>query len=153
MRKKLFAAAIAATFVLAAAQPAFALKTATHSNTQQVTAGTIVQSTSLEVVNDVEGPAIHVAWQCQADTQGKIASALGFRECYLEGRDAGQRWEAADQGVALGVMFLQADAVVNAPRQPYRVCVKVNGMWREESVPFETTLSCSPWAASPLPLG
>ena len=129
----------AASAVLMAA-PAFAQTTWSVSETFTDENGSELTESAYGQVLTSDETTMEIAFGCTAVAPDSIGT--GFRECYLEGAD-GSRFGGANFGAMPGPANAQAGAVIDAPRQAYKVCVRANAFLRSTAM-LEAPLVCSP---------
>ena len=110
-------------------------------NTQTDGTHTIVQGGNWEVA-DLDDGTVDISARCAANA-GTLAAAVGIAECYLLGAD-GTRLDVGSFGSNPGGSTVSPAVFLDARKQRYRLCVRSNAFYINESVFFGTTLACSP---------
>jgi type 1 fimbria pilin len=140
--RKILTAAIAATLLLAAAQPAAAIERtySVQSTTTDASGNRLNQGANARVLNgDVTTVNIHV--ECFANTSPPAIS-IGLQDCYIVGAD-GTEYEVITAGAHPGPVTIATDVFRTVPRQHYRVCVDSNAFFSEDNNWVDAPLVCS----------
>lgn len=139
---RFFKAAIATLALVGAlAQPASALDNHSYTNAQSSGANTITMHGFWQVQPNDDGTAT-IAFECYANG-APFATALGFRQCYLEGEN-GVKYHGRGGGDSNpGFVTADGDVVLGAKAQRHRICLQAAGQFPDGVEFFATTLACS----------
>ena len=141
MRKTLIAAAVAASFVLGAAQPAWAVGEGYFVESITTSSGHTINERADGHILKSDATKMTIELDCRIYTSPPAINT-GIDACYMVGAD-NTRYDAGSHGAMIGPVDVTNGVFHDIKRQHYRVCVQTDAFWGTDSFYYAAPLVCS----------